>query len=263
MIKKLIAISVIFNIQSKNIPTIDLSKNIIYQFKTLGLYKENMPLKLHLGCGSYHFDEYINIDLPPSEHTIQNEAEFGADVLADITQLNFPNNSLDEIRLHHLFEHFDRVTSLALLCKWHKWLKPGGILFLETPDFKESVRMFVSEKYKFEEIQSTIRHVFGSHEAKWAFHLDGWYKEKYEYYLNKLGFNNLKFEFTIWKLCPNIIVKAQKNKELNIQELKTKVLEILQTNMVDKSKTEHKMVQIWYKLFLEALEKKIKIGLER
>ncbi len=38
-----------------------------------GLWREGTPLRLHLGCGENHFDDYINIDFPPSEHSVQTK----------------------------------------------------------------------------------------------------------------------------------------------------------------------------------------------
>jgi predicted SAM-dependent methyltransferase len=62
--------------------------------------------KLHLGCGQRHLEGYINIDFPASEHSVQDKSV--ADIQADITQLSYPASSIDEVRLHHVFEHFPR-----------------------------------------------------------------------------------------------------------------------------------------------------------
>lgn len=66
-----------------------------------------------------------------------------ADVFADIRQLEYPENSISEIRSHHLFEHFSRAEAIDLLLKWRKWLKPNGILRIETPDFYRCCRWFL------------------------------------------------------------------------------------------------------------------------
>ncbi|MFO7733951.1 MAG: methyltransferase domain-containing protein, partial [Candidatus Aminicenantes bacterium] len=100
--------------------------------------RPNSPLRLHLGCGEVFLRNYVNIDFPPSSHTVQHKAV--ADVFADLKDLSFPAFSVDEVRLHHVFEHFDRPTSLALLCTWQQWLKIGGVLIIETPDFEAAVK---------------------------------------------------------------------------------------------------------------------------
>lgn len=245
---------------ARDIKYLELDKEALIQLQNLGLYSPGSPLKLHLGCGSYHFDGYVNIDLPPNRHTVQNEDTFGADIFADAFKLNFPEGCVDEIRLHHLFEHFDRGSALGLICKWRTWLKKDGILYIETPDFKESARMFSSDSYNYDEIQSTIRHIFGSQEADWAYHLDGWYKEKFEYYLSKLNFYDLTFDYNIWKMCPNIIVKAKKGFDMSSDEMKYEAIKILKTSMVDESESENILLDTWLKNFDSTLSGNVSIG---
>ena len=129
-------------------------------------------LRLHLGCGESHLNGYINIDFPPSEHTVQTKQ--AADVYADITTLSFPPESIDEIRSHHVFEHFNRQQALALLCNWHQSLKIDGTLVIETPDFETSIHMIAGTTLSYKEKQTVLRHIFGSQEAYWATHYDGW-----------------------------------------------------------------------------------------
>src|SRR5512139_881733 len=98
--------------------------------------------KLHLGCGTRYLDGYVNIDHPPSEHTVQHALV--ADRYADINDLHYPAGEIDEVRLHHVFEHFPRQIALALLCRWTDWLKPGGLLRIETPDAMASAWALIS-----------------------------------------------------------------------------------------------------------------------
>lgn len=80
-------------------------------------------LKLHLGCGDNYLAGYLNIDLPPSRQTV---VKTKADLYADIRVLDYPEGSVDEIRSHHVFEHFSRQEALKLLANWRRWLKVGG-----------------------------------------------------------------------------------------------------------------------------------------
>ena len=88
-------------------------------------------IKLHLGYQEKYLKGYINIDLPPEDHTVQ---EVRADKFADVRELEYEPESISEIRSHHLLEHFSRQEALMLLAEWHKWLIPGGLLVVETPD---------------------------------------------------------------------------------------------------------------------------------
>ena len=60
-------------------------------------------MKLHLGCGGTYLEGYVNIDYLTTEQTIMNVK---ADIYQDITTLEYDDNSIDEIRSHHMFEHF-------------------------------------------------------------------------------------------------------------------------------------------------------------
>lgn len=143
------------------------------------------PMKLHLGCGEKYLAGYINVDFPQSKHP---EMKVRADVYTDIRELDYPEDSVDEIRSHHLLEHFSRQEALKLLSRWHRWLKLGGKLVIETPDFEETVREFLVSGLDRQFVLA--RHLFGSEEADWAYHRDFWTVGKFKYVLGKLGFGN-------------------------------------------------------------------------
>ena len=222
----------------------------------------NKPIKLHLGCGRRYLRGYINIDLPPEKQELMKAK---ADVYKDIRNLEYSENSIDEIRNHHLLEHFTRQEAIKLLLQWRGWLKPGGFLVVETPDFEESAKLFLNAdlKTKFK----IARHIFGSHESDWAIHRDFWTKEKFEFVLTKLGFEIVsikqfnsvlgripKTSFLIKKflpqkirkifadILPNILIKAKKlDKTINEKEM-TK--EILTMSLVG---SEKEILDIWLK----------------
>ena len=198
--------------------TIDYNSDILRQLKEFELWKEGAPLRLHLGCGQNHFDDYINIDYPPSEHIIQ--VSNVADVFGDITKLDFPQQSVDEIRLHHVFEHFSRVVSLAMLIKWHKWLKVGGKIHIETPDLMGSARTLVSNA-SWKTKMGVVRHLAGDQAANWGYHVDHWFAERFEHTLRALGFESVQTRSTSWPKEPylsNVEVVAVKNKENSLQQ---------------------------------------------
>lgn len=220
--------------------------------------------RLHLGCGAKYLEGYVNIDFPASEHTVLRDLI--ADEYADIQGLAYPRNSLDEIRLHHVFEHFSRPTALALLCRWRDWLRPGGMVRIETPDAMASIRLMTSPLYSFDSKQQVMRHLFGSHEAAWAVHADGWYREKFKITLEKLGFVGIEFVASGWSMLRNIEVTAYKGEnELTYEEYYPAVRELLQMSTVravrlllknDKvpEGNELQLLDVWMTMWKDAYE---------
>lgn len=226
--------------------------------------RANNKIKLHLGCGSLYLKGYVNIDYPQTSHTT---ITVKADKYADLRNLDYPEKSISEIRLHHVFEHFSRQWAYRLLANWHKWLEDGGILVIETPDFDECAKRYLSAgiDYKFK----LLRQIFGSHEAHWAYHVDGWDEEKFRFVLQKFGFHKLEFQKilayhsnipvpkvgglinktnfeglknTTGDRVPNIVVKAYKSDvKINYKET---IKELLAMSMVGK---EDRMFRAWLK----------------
>jgi len=93
-------------------------------------------LKLHLACGYEYHDDYINVDLYAPDDAV-------CDVRFDVMKLPYPDNSVDEIKAFHIIEHFHFNETKELFNEWYRVLKPGGKLWLETPDFLASCKSFV------------------------------------------------------------------------------------------------------------------------
>ena len=212
----------------------------------------NNEIKIHLGCGENKIAGYVNIDFPSEDHTVQTKR--AADYFYDITKLSFPRNSIDEVRNHHVFEHFSRAKSLALLTAWHMWLKDGGVLHIETPDFQECIRSLIKDRLTYSEKQTIIRHIFGSQEAHWALHYDGWYTQKYRSIFRQMGFQIFNVKKECYKNLHNITVKAQKKTQLELSQLKKISKSILETSLVDHSESEMQMLEIWYSEYLRAIK---------
>ncbi len=178
-------------------------------------------MKLHLGCGAKYLEGYTNVDYPQSQHEV---AKVKADIYQDFRTLQYQENSIDEIRNHHVFEHFNRIDALNLLLQWRKWLKVGGILTIETPDGFWCSFLFPILPFKFK--MYLVRHLFGSQEGDWANHLDFWYKRKFKKTLSKLGFGNFRFSHPLYRnYMPNIRVSCKKlDKQINEEEAIKEIL---------------------------------------
>ena len=99
-------------------------------------HKMLSKLKLHLACGHDYDEDYINVDLYAPE-------DAKCDIRFDVQKLPYADNSIDEIKAFHIIEHFHFFEIKDVLNEWFRVLKPGGKLYLETPDFLETCRSFV------------------------------------------------------------------------------------------------------------------------
>jgi len=232
-------------------------KNTINDLIEFGMYTEGTPLKLHLGCGSQYMEGYINIDHPPEDHSVIIP---NVNVYADITKdLFFPSNTVDEIRSHHVFEHFNRVEALVQLIKWHGWLKIGGKLIIETPDIMGSVAQLAGPHTGYKERMAVIRHLVGDQSSEWGFHVDQWSKERFEYTLRLLGFEHIDCRETQWEIPPylaNVEVTARKEDEVSVKYQIDKAKELLKDSMV--SERETKTYDVWTKQLDEMIQENIR-----
>lgn len=207
--------------------------------------------RVHLGCGEKYLKGYINIDLPPSNHTVMQNVR--PDVCADIRHIHFRPESVAVIRSHHVLEHFDRPTALAMLIEWYYWLQEGGIVVIETPDLTRAIRRVCQNKSNVAAGLGPLRHIFGSQEASWAFHLDGWYKEKFVFFLEHLGYRDVQvMQFSQGNL-DNIIVKARKRQPFAARHLQIYAAdELLSYSLIVREK-EQLVLDLWMRLLRERL----------
>ena len=84
---------------------------------------------------------------------------------------------------------------------------------IETPDVMASAWKLVSPFTSSDTQQQVVRHLFGSHEAAWAVHWDGWYKKRFALTLSAFGFENLRFIRNRWGALRNIEVLADRGKQ--------------------------------------------------
>ena len=206
--------------------------------------------KLHLGCGCIYLEGYVNIDYPRTEHTVQEEA-LTADLYCDIATLDYPAGSVNEIRSHHVFEHFPRQTALALLCRWTDWLETGGVLRIETPDLMGAAKALTAWRTPYGKKQQIIRHLFGSHEANWAAHWDGWYEARFRHTLEALGYRDIHCVCSCWEALYNIDVTAIRGKAwFSFDDYEAMASKILGESLVtfregELSESEKTMHSVW------------------
>lgn len=86
---------------------------------------------LNLGCGEYQHEEWLNVD---SYEPVQ------PDLLCNITQLPFDDNSIDRVYMGHILEHMDYETmAVEALMEVNRILRPGGEFVVVGPDYDAAI----------------------------------------------------------------------------------------------------------------------------
>jgi len=81
-------------------------------------------MKLNIGCGRKQLEDYINID----------KHDYGQHVVRDVLKgLPYPNNVIEEIRMHHLIEHFHYEEICDILGECWRVCQPGGKIEVTVP----------------------------------------------------------------------------------------------------------------------------------
>jgi predicted SAM-dependent methyltransferase len=205
--------------------------------------------KLHLGCGECYFDGYTNIDYPLTEHNVQKTSV--ADLQANLLEITYASSSIDEIRLHHVFEHFSRAVAAAQLCRWNHWLKVDGELRIEVPDFERTAKAALGSLFSRSTNQYVaLRHIFGSQEAHWAVHYHGYSEHTLKELLINFGFRPILTRRNNWKGTYNIDISATKIKAFETKdECNEATRGYLNRFLVDQSESELRLLDCWMEEF--------------
>jgi len=201
-------------------------------------------MRLHLGCGQRYLDGYVNIDFPESEHMVTVRRP--PDRYADIADLRFEKATVDEVRLHHVFEHFARPQACAFLVAWRSWLKPGGKLRLEVPDFKRTTLAMFNPVSGLHGECVGARHLYGSNEAPWAVHFEGWTTRRLSFILRSLGYRKVGVRHNHWRGTYNLEVFAERTPDdLSDGEARRSVQAFLDLFLVDHTDFETTLLEEW------------------
>ena len=161
-------------------------------------------LKLNLGCGDLHVEGYLGID----------QYDKRADVMADIKNLPFPDQSISDIIAYHCLEHITPYDFNKVLAECQRVLIPGGSLAIEMPDIVAICRDFESanKSHRYD----LLNFIYGYGELPGHHHYWGWYDEILYDHLAQYGFENIrrvdpKFHLHIKNYC--LRMEATKQRE--------------------------------------------------
>jgi predicted SAM-dependent methyltransferase len=138
-------------------------------------------LKLNLGCGDLIMDGWVNIDLYAPK----------ADLKCDIAKLPYGPDTVDEMYSCHTLEHFDYFEGFDVLKEWHRVLRPGGILKIETPDLLLSCKEF-PQASEYDKINKFYPHFYGLPWLPGGAHKFLYTESQLRWTLEKVGFRNME-----------------------------------------------------------------------
>lgn len=211
-------------------------------------------MKLHLGCGERYLEGYRNIDQPPSSQTVQTRSV--ADEHADLLSLRYPADSVDEVRLHHVFEHFPRPVAIALAASWRSWLRSRGVLHVEVPDFERTARSVLRPFASRRRRLVGIRHLYGSHEAPWAVHWEGWTEETLTAVFRACGLATERIYRGKFRHTYNVGAIARRDeRRLDRGDVERSVRSWLENYLVDGSATEARLLEVWMDQYRRQVER--------
>lgn len=139
--------------------------------------KDKNPLRLHLGCGGRHFKGYRNIDWRKTRAT---------DLVCDIRELPYPDNSVELIETYHVIEHLPRHDLPKALKEWNRVLMSGGKLIIECPNFDEIVKKYLAGD------EGQLDGIFGLQRFEGDYHLFGYNPRRLQRVLEETGFTNVE-----------------------------------------------------------------------
>ena|SRR5271166_6485531 len=183
-------------------------------------------MKYHLGCGSQYLPGYLNVDFPSTHHNVNHDVV--ADLYTDIMTMSY--DDCEEIRSHHFFEHFNYFDTMVLLFKWTNSFNMGGKLIIDLPDLEELCKAYLAADSQTKFL--VARYMYGSHEADWAYHINGWSKDTLTFILNELGYviDNIEKYGNFKDKQPNcgITITATLQTKYDIDMIKNKIIKIFE-----------------------------------
>jgi SAM-dependent methyltransferase len=154
-------------------------------------------IRLHVGAGQNIIEGYENLDAYDNEQRPDFfQTQVKQFVRAEALDTVYQPESVAEIRCHHMFEHISMLDVDRTLQGWNRILKPGGLLWIEVPDFEGCARQILKLKRE-DDKEIFYRHIFGSQVGPGEFHYNGLTARRLIKLLQNYGFE-VKLAYVIW-----------------------------------------------------------------
>lgn len=160
-------------------------------------------VKLNLGSGDNHFDGFTNVD----------KYDKTAEVMADITELPFEDNTVAEIKCYQTVEHIPYHQTDQMFQEMYRVLKPGGTAHIECPDLMFAARAIVETG---DVDQKWVQHIYGQYHRPWDVERYGPNAVFHDGSKHYNGFTFMKMK----RICEPLGFKVEraKGKHMNVPE---------------------------------------------
>lgn len=135
--------------------------------------------KLNVGSYYMYLDGFTNIDVNP---------DCKPDIVGDIRDINFDDDSISLILASQVIEHFDLPDVEIIISNFYKWLKPGGFLVVEVPDVGKIMDLVENEKRDIKDYYGAI---YGNNEVMGQKHKSQFDEKLLRGILEKQGFKHI------------------------------------------------------------------------
>lgn len=137
-----------------------------------------MSLKLDIGCGEYRITpEHIGID--PYAPGVENRAQ--------MWELPYEADSVDEIWCTHALEHIPQAKVVPTLQEWKRVIKPGGLITLHVPSLRWCCQNFLDHEGQF-----ALWTLYGQQNREGEYHLTGFTPDMTKEYIAEAGLTLLE-----------------------------------------------------------------------
>tara|TARA_R110000782_G_scaffold261896_1_gene353750 strand:- start:577 stop:1185 length:609 start_codon:yes stop_codon:yes gene_type:complete len=199
-------------------------------------------IRLNLGCASRLLSGYINVDLDSIEEIknrypnieIDEDQQF---LQANILDLPFEDNTVDEIRADAFMEHMSFKEESQMFKEVYRALRPGGLFVFSVPDFEDAVRKWLAAEedwrdfYRDDDEAIAQSHWFGQYSystsSRWGyltaaifgpqnspgqFHKNAYTEGKIIAICDKIGFEKPEIDRFLWKGDRDTMIRVRVKK---------------------------------------------------
>jgi predicted SAM-dependent methyltransferase len=164
---------------------------------------------LNLGCGTTHFDNYINADFFGG-FKFWKRYKYRPDWMLDFRfSMNCPDSVWDGVFTEHALEHLHPDQVLKVFLELNRTMKEGAVIRIVVPDLQQCVDLYQKQDQK---IAGEGASIIWDLTQNWM-HLSVWDYELMSIFLEEAGFCNIN-KASYGRGCDENVIKDSLNRKV-------------------------------------------------